>query len=167
MLSTLTLALGFQPSFGNQLIYQTAIRTDKLSNCSLRAQKRLSLTLNMQSLFIHSDSQHLTALQPHRLPVRSRNDNPAIFAYLCRLNRHMTPLTKYDIVATTRHSHQAYSHSIVPGGFDVMSYTTRLIPRTSLTIRLEIVRSTSYGSGAQSAVMPSSLSTARIAQVFA
>jgi hypothetical protein len=60
-----------------------------------------------------------------------------------------------------------YSHSIVPGGFDVMSYTTRLMPRTSLTILLEIVRRTSYGSGAQSAVMPSSLSTARTAQVFA
>src|SRR5438067_8330531 len=60
-----------------------------------------------------------------------------------------------------------YSHSIVPGGFEVMSYTTRLIPRTSLTIRLEIVLSTSYGSGAQSAVMPSSLSTVRTTQVFA
>jgi len=37
----------------------------------------------------------------------------------------------------------AYSHSIVPGGLLVMSYTTRLIPRTSLTILLEIVLSTS------------------------
>ena len=36
-----------------------------------------------------------------------------------------------------------YSHSIVPGGLLVMSYTTRLIPRTSLTILLEIVRNTS------------------------
>jgi len=58
-----------------------------------------------------------------------------------------------------------YSHSIVPGGFEVMSYTTRLIPRTSLTILLEIVRNTSYGRGAQSAVMPSSDSTARMAHV--
>jgi hypothetical protein len=31
-----------------------------------------------------------------------------------------------------------YSHSIVPGGFEVMSYTTRFTPRTSLTMRLEI-----------------------------
>ena len=29
----------------------------------------------------------------------------------------------------------AYSHSIVPGGFEVMSYVTRLIPRTSPTMR--------------------------------
>src|SRR3989338_6461615 len=32
-----------------------------------------------------------------------------------------------------------YSHSIVPGGLEVMSYTTRLIPLTSLVIRLEIL----------------------------
>jgi hypothetical protein len=49
-----------------------------------------------------------------------------------------------------------YSHSIVPGGFEVMSYTTRLTPFTSFTIRLEIVFSTSCGRGTQSAVMPSS-----------
>lgn len=50
----------------------------------------------------------------------------------------------------------SYSHSIVPGGLEVTSYTTRLIPRTSLTNRLEMVLRTSYGRGAQSAVMPSS-----------
>ena len=31
-----------------------------------------------------------------------------------------------------------YSHSMVPGGFDVMSTVTRLISRTSLVIRVEI-----------------------------
>ncbi len=31
-----------------------------------------------------------------------------------------------------------YSHSIVPGGFDVMSYTTRLTPLTSLMIRVAV-----------------------------
>ncbi len=30
-----------------------------------------------------------------------------------------------------------YSHSMVPGGLDVMSYTTRLTPGTSLMIRVE------------------------------
>ena len=30
----------------------------------------------------------------------------------------------------------AYSHSIVPGGLDVTSYTTRLMPSTSLTMRV-------------------------------
>jgi hypothetical protein len=30
----------------------------------------------------------------------------------------------------------SHSHSIVPGGFEVMSYTTRLTPFTSLTMRV-------------------------------
>lgn len=38
---------------------------------------------------------------------------------------------------------RAYSHSIVAGGFDEMSYTTRLTPRTSLMIRFEIRPSSS------------------------
>ena len=32
----------------------------------------------------------------------------------------------------------SYSHSIVPGGLDVISKTTRLTPRTSLIILLDI-----------------------------
>src|SRR5690606_15260732 len=56
-----------------------------------------------------------------------------------------------------------HSHSMVPGGFDVMSYTTRFTPRTSLMIRDETRPRSSYGSGTQSAVMPSSECTARTA----
>jgi len=55
-----------------------------------------------------------------------------------------------------------YSHSIVAGGFDVTSSTTRLTPGISFTIRPEIVSIRSYGSRAQSAVIASSLVTARI-----
>ena len=36
-----------------------------------------------------------------------------------------------------------YSHSIVAGGLDVMSYTTRLTPGTSATMRLDTRASTS------------------------
>ena len=35
-----------------------------------------------------------------------------------------------------RRGNGSYSHSIVPGGFEVMSYVTRLMPGTSLTIRV-------------------------------
>ena len=38
---------------------------------------------------------------------------------------------------------RGYSHSIVAGGFDVMSYTTRLIPFTSFTMRFDITFNTS------------------------
>src|SRR6266498_5803804 len=54
-----------------------------------------------------------------------------------------------------------YSHSIVPGGLDVMSYTTRFTPATSLTMRLLRASSTVESRRAQSAVMPSSDVTAR------
>src|SRR5215472_7284849 len=58
-----------------------------------------------------------------------------------------------------------YSHSMVPGGFEVTSYTTRFTPFTSFTMRVEMIFRTSWGSGTQSAVMPSSEFTARMAQV--
>lgn len=48
-----------------------------------------------------------------------------------------------------------YSHSMVLGGLDEMSYTTRLTPLTSLIIRLDRVASISAGKGTQSAVIPS------------
>src|SRR5204862_2557670 len=59
-----------------------------------------------------------------------------------------------------------YSHSIVDGGFELISRTPRLIPFTSFTIRDDIVASRSCGRRAQSAVIPSLLSTARIAIVY-
>src|SRR5205823_2916694 len=53
-----------------------------------------------------------------------------------------------------------HSHSIVLGGFELISKTTRLIPRTSETKRDEILPKTSCGKRAQSAVIPSILVTA-------
>ena len=48
-----------------------------------------------------------------------------------------------------------------------MSNTTRLTPFTSLTMRLLMRASTSYGTRAQSAVIASSLVTTRTATTFA
>ena len=62
-------------------------------------------------------------------------------------------------------AHSDYSHSIVAGGLLVMSYTTRLTPFTSLTMRLEAAARTSSGIRAQSAVMKSVVDTARRAMV--
>src|SRR3989304_3949195 len=58
-----------------------------------------------------------------------------------------------------------YSHSMVAGGLELMSYTTRLIPLSSLMILLEAATRTSCGIFAQSAVIPSTLVTARRATV--
>jgi hypothetical protein len=54
-----------------------------------------------------------------------------------------------------------YSHSIVAGGLPEMSYTTRLMPRTSLMMRLETLPNNACGNGAQCAVMKSCVCTAR------
>ena len=59
-----------------------------------------------------------------------------------------------------------HSHSIVAGGFDEMSYTTRLTPRTSLMIRFATRDSRSCGKRDQWAVMKSSVSTARKATTY-
>ena len=55
-----------------------------------------------------------------------------------------------------------YSHSIVPGGLEEISSATRLTPSTSLMMRVEMRSRRSYGRRAQSAVMASSLVTARM-----
>ena len=58
-----------------------------------------------------------------------------------------------------------YSHSIVEGGFELMSRATRLMPRTSLMMRFEMRASSSCGSWTQSAVIASSDSTTRRTQL--
>src|SRR5689334_12664464 len=71
-------------------------------------------------------------------------------------------------ILTSSHPHissRPHSHSIVDGGLELMSNTTRFTPRTSFTMREEIRARSSCGSLAQSAVIPSRLSTARIATV--
>jgi hypothetical protein len=64
-------------------------------------------------------------------------------------------------------SKELHSHSMVAGGLLVISYTTRFTPGTSFTIRLLIRASTESGRRAQSAVMKSSVVTARSAIVSA
>ena len=59
-----------------------------------------------------------------------------------------------------------YSHSIVAGGLLEMSYTTRLMPRTSLMMRFETFERRLCGSSAQCAVMKSWVSTARSAITY-
>ncbi len=58
-----------------------------------------------------------------------------------------------------------YSHSIVAGGLEVISYTTRFTCLTSFTILVEMISRTSHGIRAQSEVIPSMEVTARIPTV--
>jgi len=61
---------------------------------------------------------------------------------------------------------RAYSHSIVAGGLDEMSYTTRLTPLTLLMMSLLTWARKSYGKWNQSAVIASVETTARRATGF-
>ena len=56
-----------------------------------------------------------------------------------------------------------YSHSIVPGGFEVISYTTLATPLTSLIIREEILFNILWGIAVDVAVIKSVVLTALIA----
>ena len=61
---------------------------------------------------------------------------------------------------------ETYSHSIVAGGLDEMSYTTRLTPLTLFMMSLLTWARKSYGKWNQSAVMASVETTARRATGF-
>ena len=59
-----------------------------------------------------------------------------------------------------------YSYSTVAGGLDEISYTTLVIPATSLVMRLLARSSTSYGRRDHPAVIKSSVTTALSATVY-
>ena len=60
-----------------------------------------------------------------------------------------------------------YSHSIVAGGLEETSYTTRETSLISFMIRVEILSTNSYGRWAKRAVIKSTVSTARSAMTHA
>jgi len=96
--STATLfTLSLSTSFCYQIINQADPFWNILSNDRLGMLDGLCSTLNMQSFFIQSHRHNLATLQPHRLPKRSRNHYPAIFAHLCPFYSHKTPQNDYDI----------------------------------------------------------------------
>src|SRR4029077_6720547 len=82
-----------------------------------------------------------------------------------RVAGHAISFAYYHSIIPVGTSTRHYSHSMVLGGLELMSYTTRLMPLTSLTIRVEMRSNTSAGSRVQSAVMASSESTTRTAIV--
>ena len=65
-----------------------------------------------------------------------------------------------------RISHFFYSHSIVAGGLLLISYTTRLMPFTSLIMRFDTCAKNSCGKWQKSAVIPSTEVTARKQTAF-
>ena len=86
----------------------------------------------MSRLFINCfEKGAATAIYPERPLFSLDTLEITIFLKTCR---------KPDLEQTAE---LLYSHSTVLGGLLVMSYTTRLMPGTSATMRLEILPSTS------------------------
>ncbi len=74
-----------------------------------------------------------------------------------------TRYVSFSIAGDSPRRTSNHSHSIVAGGLPEISYTTRLIPRTSLMMRFDTCPSSSCGRCAQCAVMKSCVCTARSA----
>ena len=102
----------------------------------------------------------------HRTEKRRRNSHNGAFV------QHAIAFTEDRPVSLKHRGREAattcafngqrdHSHSIVPGGLLVTSKTTRLMPRTSLTIRPATRVRNPMSNGYTSAVMPSVLVTAR------
>lgn len=89
--------------------------------------------------------------------------NDTVYNILLQVFSHLFSCEEYRRLLCFSPAKMGYSHSIVAGGLLVISYTTRLIPATSLTMRFEILASRSCGRRVQSAVMKSSVDTARMA----
>ena len=84
-----------------------------------------------------------------------------------RLNSPKSSFAIYKRNCEWHHTYfKIYSHSIVPGGFEVISYTTLLTPLTEFIIRLDILAKVLLDILYQSAVIPSTLVTARSASKF-
>src|SRR6185312_9606000 len=103
-------------------------------------------------------------LSHHDSPTRADLRLEMLYLKDCASPRSLFPqraCARFPEQAAARASLLSHSHSMVAGGFELTSYTTRFTPSTSLMIRLEMLANTSGGNGNQSAVIPSELVTAR------
>ena len=94
-----------------------------------------------------------------RVATRGPRERPRSLAAQARKRQKIIP--DADPTLNRSPDRSTHSHSMVPGGLDVTSSTTRLTSRTSLVMRFEMRDSTSYGRRVQSAVMASSDDTGR------
>src|SRR5690349_8330697 len=106
-------------------------------------------------------SCHARSLRKSPMPKSTDHDRCDYHQYRARGT--ILALIQRTVVASYGDCH---SHSIVAGGLELTSYTTRFTPFTSLMIRLEMRPSTSGANGNQSAVIPSRLVTARRATTW-
>lgn len=93
--------------------------------------------------------------------IRKRPEQRLLTLFNASLFILLSQVFKFYISSFVSGLHTFYSNSIVPGGFPVQSYSTRFTCATSFTIRLVTFCSTLHGISAASAVMKSTVFTAR------
>lgn len=147
----------YHPRYIHQFSHKS-IRVIAKGSAVLPSGSQQSLFSSNKVIFQHPQAiraiRHIRiARTPRLLSSCYQTGNPALKK--CVFSRFCSP----------SHPLFRYSHSILAGGLVVTSSTTRFTCGTSLTILAEIVRTTSYGMRAQSAVMKSSVVTARMATV--
>lgn len=102
----------------------------------------------------------------NRAKLLAGDDTWRSLAHLCRWVCSAALFFFFDFIDTLLVVCARHSHSIVPGGLLVTSYTTRFTPRTSLMMRVAARPRKSIGNGKKSAVIPSVEVTARSAQTY-
>ncbi len=120
--------------------------------CTFRAEKYTFLT---PQRVLHSHSGYAHAPPSNLIFYFLARKKPPHSGYA------HAPPSNLIFYFLARSEKSSYSHSIVPGGFEVTSNTTRFTSETSFVIRFEIRANTSYGTRDQSAVIASSLDTGR------
>ena len=151
---------------------RTCLHTSFYKLVMLALKRRVSRLSSSRALSARS-AQYFTSgsfvSSEHRAPYLAQ---AALFCGQRSMSRRNSPARRFRgrpwnirIHAGLRRF-ERHSHSIVAGGLDVMSYTTRLMPRTSLTILVDIRSRSSQGRWNQSAVIKSLVCTARSARVW-
>lgn len=103
-----------------------------------------------------------SSITPAYLSVYAiQNGSHTPWAKTVLLKRQITQVKCQRWQARKKAKRNPYNHSTVPGGLEVMSYVTRLMPATSFVMRDEMCRRTGPGKSNQSAVIKSSVWTAR------
>src|SRR5690606_26154496 len=78
----------------------------------------------------------------------------------CHCKQHQKKYSFHIFILTFLHYCKNYYHSMVAGGFELISYTPRFTPLPLFIISLELFTRRSYGHCPQSPVLPSVDSTA-------
>ncbi len=131
-----------------------------VTNCSHFLNSRYNITADEGNVNTQSHYKIVIA-QKSSGNIENQCSQNCILTVVYSTLSSIEQILSLDIPLYHQQSKSGYSNSTVPGGLDVRSYITRLTPLTSLMMRLMTRCNTSKGISDASAVMKSTVSTAR------